>query len=72
MISVWNWVKFKKFDDVFLTLYEKRYFSTSETDENIMLFYLSFACIYVQYFFDVMRNKTSKISTRVNQKKIKS
>ena len=72
MISVGNWVKFKKFDDVFLTLYEKRYFSTSETDENIMLFYLSFACIYVQYFFDVMRNKTSKISTRVNQKKIKS
>ena len=58
MISVWNWVKFKKFDDVFLTLYEKRYFSTSETDENIMLFYLSFACIYVQYFFDVVRNKT--------------
>ena len=58
MISVWNWVKFKKFDDVFLTLYEKRYFSISETDENIMLFYLSFVCIYVQYFFDVVRNKT--------------
>ena len=58
MISVGNWVKFKKFDDVFLTLYEKRYFSTSETDENIMLFYLSFVCIYVQYFFDVVRNKT--------------
>ena len=58
MISVGNWVKFKKFDDVFLTLYEKRYSSTSETEENIMLFYLSFVCIYVQYFFDVVKNKT--------------
>ena len=60
-----------------LTLYLKMQdtsTSASETVENIslLLFISPFGvCIYVHYFFDVVKiNK--KISTRVNQKKIKS
>ena len=60
-----------------LTLYLKMQdtsTSASETVENISLhlFISPFGvCIYVHYFFDVVKiNK--KISTRVNQKKIKS
>ena len=52
---------------------KKQDYSTSETSENVYLsvFISSFVvCIYVQYFFDVVRNQTQRISVRVNQKKI--
>ena len=52
---------------------KKQNYSTSETSENVYLsaFISSFVvCIYVQYFFDVVRNQTQRISVRVNQKKI--
>ena len=40
---------------------------------SLFLLHLSLgAYIYVQYFFDVMRNQTSNKVTRVNQKKMKS
>ena len=61
---------------------QKQDFSTSisETSENVYLFVfiswlVSFGvCIYIQYFFDVVRNKlqTKNIYARVDEKKIKS
>ena len=35
-------------------------------------FIINVVCIYIKYFFDVVRNKTLKISTRVNQNRSKN
>ena len=62
-----KWEKLKIVDMEFLTSIKKQDFlaSTSNTDENIFLFVFisSFGVwVYVQYFFDVVRNQTIGIS----------
>ena len=54
---------------------KKRDSSASETGENVTSFVFIFSlviCIYVQSFLGTVRKQIQTISTRANQKKIKS
>ena len=48
MISWWNWVKLKNFDNIFFNsaLQKTRYSSTSETGEKFFLFHHFFIFMY--------------------------
>ena len=63
LITSWDWENLNIADKEILTLLKKHdsLTLTSETDENLYLFVFISSlevCIYVQYFFDAVRNQT--------------